>query len=248
MFERTFHETLHRPGTIIDIGAHDGALTIPLSHLPNTQLIAFEPLPTAFARLQAALIAAHGAIPPHVTLCNEALGAQETTLTLEVPVVGGIPQEQWASLVKDYTNMQRTDPGIEHVQRHTVPVRRLDSLNLVNVTAIKLDAEGAEAEVLEGATETLQRSHPILSIEIEERHRPGSTTAIPNLLRPLSYQGFFEFYGTWHPIESFDPQAMQRASPSPAVFEASHPYVFCFYFVPPDRLPDLATLAALPTP
>jgi FkbM family methyltransferase len=246
MFELNFHKTLHRPGTIIDIGAHDGALTVPLSHLASTNLIAFEPLPTAFARLQAAITAAHGTIPTHVTLHNEALGAIDTMLTLEVPVVAGIPQEQWASLVKDYTTMQRTDPGIEHVQRFTVQVRPLDSLHLTDVTAIKLDAEGAEADILQGAQATIQSCRPILSIEIEERHRPGSTKAVPHLLSSLGYHGFYEFYGDWCPIEGFDPQKLQRASPSPAVFEASHPYIFCFYFVPPERLSELATLARLP--
>jgi hypothetical protein len=39
---------------------------------------------------------------------------------------------------------------------------------------------------------------------------------------------------------------MQRASPSPAEFTVSHPYVFSFYFVPSDRRQDLACLARLP--
>ena len=36
---------------------------------------------------------------------------------------------------------------------------------------------------------------------------------------------------------------MQRASPNPAVFEASDPYVFVFYFLPREAAP--AMLAAL---
>ena len=39
---------------------------------------------------------------------------------------------------------------------------------------------------------------------------------------------------------------MQKGSPSPAAFEVSHPYVFCFYFVTEERIPDLARLARLP--
>ena len=174
------------------------------------------------------------------------LGAVEDVLTLEVPVVAGVAQEQWASLVKDYVGMQCGDPGIEAVQRFTVPVRRLDGFGLTDVTSIKLDAEGAEGDVLRGAAETLARCRPVLSVEIEERHCVGSTRAVPRFLARLGYRGFYEFYGDWRPVEDFDPLALQRASPSPAVFEASHPYVFCFYFVPAERVAELAGLARLP--
>ena len=63
MDEENFHRLLHRPGTLVDIGAHDGLLTIPLARLPGSQVLAFEPLPSAFARLQTALRAAFGGDP-----------------------------------------------------------------------------------------------------------------------------------------------------------------------------------------
>jgi predicted RNA methylase len=43
---------LHRPGTIVDAGAHDGRLTLPLAQFPASRVVAFEPVPVAFARLQ----------------------------------------------------------------------------------------------------------------------------------------------------------------------------------------------------
>jgi len=69
---------------------------------------------------------------------------------------------------------------------------------------------------------------------------------VPALLRQLGYLGFYEFYGEWRPIEGFEVNRMQRGSPSPASFEVSDPYVFCFYFVPPERRAELAALARLP--
>lgn len=246
MNETDFHRALARPGTLVDVGAHDGAVAVPLSHLPGVTIVAFEPLPPAFARLQAAVRAAYGSIPPHVRLCPEALGAAVGTVVLEVPVVAGAAQEQWASTVKDYGAMQAHDAGIESVTRYLVPIVTLDGFGLTDVTAIKLDAEGAELEVLQGAMDTLRRCRPVLSVELEERHRPGSTRDVPALLAGLGYRGFYEFYGAWRPIEGFDPAAMQRASPSPAVFVASDPYVFVFYFVPAERVAELAGLARLP--
>jgi FkbM family methyltransferase len=246
MDEPDFHRALFRPGTLIDVGAHSGSLTLALADLPWTRILAFEPLPTAFVRLQQAVRARWGGIPAHVVLHPEALGDAAGTLSLEVPVVAGAAQEQWASVAKDYAALQADDPRIESVRRYAVPVLPLDALELDDVTAIKLDAEGAEEEVLRGGAATLSRCHPVLSVEIEERHRPGCTRRVPDLLVGLGYEGWYEFYGDWRPIAQFDPAVMQRASPSPASFEVSDPYVFCFYFVPPARRPDLAALARLP--
>jgi FkbM family methyltransferase len=245
MDELDFHRALHRPGTVIDVGAHTGGLTLPLSRLPDTRLLAFEPLPSAFARLQAAIQDAYGTIPPHIDLRCAALGAAAGSAILEVPVVGGILQEQWASIVKDYAALAAADPRIGAIQRTTVPVLALDDLALPKVTAVKLDAEGAEEEVLRGATATLRRCRPVLSIEIEERHRPGSTTRVPALLAELGYLGFYEFWGEWRAIATFDAATMGRGSPSPAGFEVSEPYIFSFYFVPPERRTELAKLARL---
>jgi FkbM family methyltransferase len=237
--EIEFHQALHRPGIAIDVGAHDGRLTLPLAALPNMHVIAFEPLPPAFARLQRKA-------PANVTLRTEALSDRAGTVTLTVHRVRGAAQEEWASFVKDYVQLQRDDPRIEAVDTWEVQTITLDSLGLTGVTAIKVDVEGAEQEALRGMLDTLRRCRPIVSVEIEERHRAGSTTAVPELLRPLGYTGFFEFYGDWRRIETLDVETMQKGSPSPAAFEVSHPYVFGFYFVPPERIPDLAALARLP--
>ena len=239
MQEIEFHRALHRPGTIVDAGAHEGRLTRALAALPDTHVIAFEPLPPAFDRLCRTL-------PANVTARPEALSDQDGTIRLSVPRVGGAAQEQWASIVKDYGAIRAADPRVDGIDTWTVQTIPLDTLGLTDVTAIKIDVEGAEEEVLRGAGATLRRCRPILSVEIEERHRPGSTRDVPALLRSSGYVGFYEFWGDWRPIETLDVATMQRGSPSPAAFEVSDPYVFTFYFVMPDRIPELARLARLP--
>ncbi len=239
MDELTFHRALHRPGTLVDIGAHDGLLTLPFAALPGAAVHAFEPLPAAFARLRAA--AGH---LPNVTLHPIALGAAPGTALLEVPSVAGIAQEQWASLAKDYEAIRRADPRVGHIARHTVQVARLDDLGLTNVTAIKLDVEGAEEEAILGAAATIARDRPAMTVEIEERHREGSTRTVPALLARLGLEGFYALDGAWHPADQFDAAQLQRASPSPASFEASDPYVFIFCFVPANRRTELLRLPA----
>ncbi|MBR0668944.1 FkbM family methyltransferase [Roseomonas hellenica] len=229
MDEITFHTRLHRPGTLLDVGAHDGLITLPFARLPDSRVLAFEPLPPAFARLEAAIRTAFGTIPPHVTLVPEALGDAAGSITLAMPVLDGVAQEQWASTAKDYEGY---DPARIAVSRFTVPVRRIDDLGLTDLTHVKLDAEGAEYAVLRGARETLLRCRPVLTIEIEERHRQGSTWAVPAFLDALGYDTVFELDGAWHPMAALDRATMQRASPDPSVFEASDPYVFVFYALP----------------
>ena len=229
MNEENFHRLLHRPGTLVDIGAHDGLLTIPLARLPGSRVLAFEPLPSAFARLQAALRVAFGAAPANVECHHLALGDHQGSITLAMPVVDGVAQEQWASTAKDYAAHVSARVTVE---RFTVPMRTLDDFALTDVTAIKLDAEGAEYEILRGARETLLRCRPVLTLEVEERHRAGSTYAVPAYLDALGYDVFFELKGAWHPMADLDRATMQRASPDPSVFEASDPYVFVFYALP----------------
>ena len=224
MEELDFFRALHRPGTILDIGAHDGLLTHPFAALPGARVIAFEPLPSAMARLRASFGAA---VPAHVELRAEALGAAEGEAVLTLPVLDGVPAEQWASLAKTYAEHASVT-----TQSHRVRVITLDSLGLDGVTAIKLDAEGAEEEVLAGGAATLARCRPVLSVEIEERHRAGSTRAVPAQLAALGYSGWFWLDGALRGFEGFDAATMQVASPDPAVFAASDPYVFSFFFLP----------------
>src|SRR4051812_46009201 len=103
MQEIEFHRAMRRPGVIVDAGAHEGRLTLALATLPNTEVLAFEPLPPAFVRLQQ-MVSGSGA---RVTLRPEALSDRAGSVTLTVPRVGGVPQEQWGSIVKDYGAIMR---------------------------------------------------------------------------------------------------------------------------------------------
>jgi FkbM family methyltransferase len=239
MDELSFHRRLHRPGSILDVGAHDGLLTLPLARLPGARVLAFEPLPSAFARLHAAVLAEYGGVPPHLDLRAEALGATPGTLTLSVPILDGVAQEQWASTAKSYEAFTSVT-----VARHAVPVTTIDALGLADLEHVKLDAEGFEQEVLEGASDTLRRCRPVLSLEVEERHRAGSTRDVPALLRSLGYESWFVLDDAWHPHADLDATRMQVASPDPAVFAASDPYVFTFFAWPVERSGEIRAMLA----
>ncbi len=230
MDETRFHQLLHRPGTLLDIGAHDGLLTLPFAALPGSRVLAFEPLPSAFARLRAACAGL-----ANVELRQEALGDHVGQATLTMPLLDGVAQEQWASTAKGYAGFG------ERVTEASfgVPLRMVDEFGLHDLTGVKLDAEGAEYEILRGARATLLRCRPVLTVEIEERHRAGATWSVPAYLDALGYDAWFELHDAWHPMRALDRATMQVASSSPAVFTASDPYVFVFYFLPREFAGDM---------
>src|ERR1051326_7363555 len=125
MQEIDFHRAMVRPGTIVDAGAHEGRLTLPLAALAGVRVLAFEPLPPAFARLQATVTAC-----ANVTIRPESLSDHTGVLTLSVPRVGGVAQEEWASIAKDYVAISREDPRVDGIDTWTVPTLPLDALDI----------------------------------------------------------------------------------------------------------------------
>jgi FkbM family methyltransferase len=226
--ELAFHQRLVRPGTIIDVGANIGRFSSHFSTWEHNRLIAFEPYPPTFERLRANITEAHGGkLPTSTTLHMAALGEAMGTARMRVPVVGNFLNHEWASLAKNFE-------GLDGVRVHEieVPVWTIDGLGLDDVSAMKVDAEGYEIEVLQGARNTIARCRPIISCELEERHREGITWYIPGFMRGLGYDGWFYHDGQFWADSSLDRGTMQVASNSPAGSSCSDPYINEFMFVP----------------
>ncbi len=228
--ELTFHECLARPGSIIDVGANVGKFSRPFSTWKQNKLYAFEPFPPIFEALKASLMNDHGGqLPATTKLHMVALGEKMGTAKMRVPKVAGIGLiHQWGSLIKSFEGLD----GIEGIE-FDVPVWTIDGLCIDDLSAIKLDAEGYEIEVLQGATHTLQRCRPIVSCECEERHREGSTWYIPGFMRGLGYDGWFYHQAQFWPLSSLDRGTMQVATATGA--PESDPYVNEFLFIPRER-------------
>jgi FkbM family methyltransferase len=105
-----------------------------------------------------------------------------------------------------------------------VQTRRLDDYHLTNVGCIKIDVEGHEDAVLEGARETLKTSQANLILELDDNRNPGRIDGTRRNLAELSYRGFFLQNRQLRPIEEFEAAVLQIPD--------REPYYCNFIFTP----------------
>ena len=71
--------------------------------------------------------------------------------------------------------------------------KKLDSIKLENkIGFIKIDVEGHELEVIEGALNTIKMNKPVLLIEIEERHSKRMVNESIKYIKNIGYNCYFE--------------------------------------------------------
>jgi len=160
--EYRFVERFLQPGMIaLDIGANQGYYTLLFSlkvgHVGR--VLAFEPSEREMSHLKLHLKLNHC---KNVETCSSALGAVEETGQLHV-VLG----------TEIGCNSLRPPEVSQPTARLTVRVERLDDVlrarGLARVDFIKLDVEGAELSVLQGAQELLTRTpRPVILAEVQD--------------------------------------------------------------------------------
>jgi len=79
----------------------------------------------------------------------------------------------------------------ETMATRSVATHTLDSFGLSGVSFIKIDVEGHEEAVLAGGRETIAADRPVVLIEAEDRHNPGTPGRVADWFADLGYEGFF---------------------------------------------------------
>lgn len=178
----------------IDVGTSTGLYTHWLLRYAK-RVIAVEPNPVRLPNLR--LRFGRALADGRMTLLDFALSDRPGPRLLWVP--------SGAEGLASFGNNAGEEDGAISVETHT-----LDDLDLHGVGFLKIDVEGHEIEVLDGASQTLARERPVVLVEAEERHRPGAVAAVRARLEPLGYRGFYMGKRQLIPIETFDPQVHQR--------------------------------------
>jgi len=161
------------PGsTVVDVGANIGFVTTILSGLVGSQgrVIAFEPSARTFAKLQRT-IRINGLA--NIRAINAGCGARHEML--ELRDVGGSSGN--ASIVGEGTVREQ----VEIVRLDDVP-----ELRARPITLIKIDTEGFEPHVLEGARRLIAEYEPTLYLEMGGDFVDSTRRSI-ELLRELGY-------------------------------------------------------------
>lgn len=179
----------------VDVGVNDGCFTLFMRKYA-LHVHAFEPVPWLAARLTRRF--------PDVTVYPMALSDSAGTARLHIPILG-------ESLVTGLATLSPVTAG-HYADDHVVTVRTtpLDHLDLGDIGFIKIDVEGHEQSVLEGAFSAIARCRPRLLVEIEERHAPNAMAQIRQMLESMGYLGYFAYQGDIYSIDIFDPAMMQR--------------------------------------
>ena len=170
-FERPLPETIvavtaRWPGLFIDVGCNTGfyMLLAARSH-PRNHVLAFEPVKgiRKIARRNADL----NDVSSRVDIRGQAVSDRNGSANLYIPPDDHGLVETSASLDRDFKP--------SHMRQDTVPVRRLDRALLSSryrwkkVSVIKIDVEGHEAAVLDGAFWVTRLYRPIVFLEVLER-------------------------------------------------------------------------------
>jgi FkbM family methyltransferase len=165
-----------RPGmAVVEVGANIGPHTVFLAQAvwPGGWVMAFEPQRIVFQTLCANLALNH-----IINVDARQIAVGDAPGTILVPLLNFAQENNFGGLWLG-----------THTVGEPVPVITLDSLNLARCDFLKIDVEGMEKQVLDGAAATLARCQPVLYVEND---RPDKSADLIRTIDALGYRMF------WH--------------------------------------------------
>jgi FkbM family methyltransferase len=167
--KRVYLSFVRKGDIVLDVGANIGAHAVFLSHLVRGagRVLAFEPLQPNVKTLQETIRAR--ARFSNITVYNLAVSnprEDEEVTSIKVP---GADFTQASLRRQDAGSWVSSGAVTEHSVRLTSLDRHRDVQSLPHLDFIKIDVEGAELDVLEGATSTIERNGPLIYCELYEK-------------------------------------------------------------------------------
>jgi FkbM family methyltransferase len=167
------------PGrSALDIGANEGFYAGRLAQLTKS-VHCFEPIPRFAAGIRSKL---DSSVVVHQCAASNRSGTAE----IRVPYRGDT--EFHGNSTLEQGNLLS---GSTHIKLVPCNLVRLDDVVTEPVGFIKIDVEGHEIAVLEGAQRLLNEHKPILLIESERRHNAEAPESVFRFLQDRGYMGIF---------------------------------------------------------
>ena len=176
---------LIQPGSlIVDIGANIGTHTIPFARkTTNTGLVlAFEPQAIAYRYLCANAVLNNLL---NIVCLNKAVG--ESPGSIRVPILNPEVETNFGAL------------GLDNSTGVPTEMISLDGLGLKNCELMKIDVEGMEPKVLDGARNTIHKLRPLIFVETTT----VNSAAVIERLRDLRYDCWWDIAGYYNPSNFF---------------------------------------------
>ena len=172
----------------LDIGVYQGIYSYEISKYAKT-VHAFEFNPIIFSFLNRNIYK----IIKNIKLYNFGLSNKEEKTTLRIPIRNKLAKEE---NYEEFFEMGRATihdkNEFNEFKTFSVNVKKLDNFQFENpISFIKIDVEGHEVEVIEGAIATINRNKPILLVEIEERYSKKKVIDTIKFVNALGYKSYY---------------------------------------------------------
>lgn len=171
---------------VIDVGANYGMYTLGAAKRlgPRGRVIAFEPDARSVVLLEQNVRLNH--FERQVDCVGACVGDHDGTTDF------------FAAIDPSFSGIHDTGRSVTSTHL-TLPVRTLDSilaeLGATQVSLVKIDVEGAEWEVLQGAQQALANSDPVIMLEISRKNLDDERVEKLRIeLERLESQGFISFW------------------------------------------------------
>ena len=182
---------LRDANVVFDVGANHGDFSKAASEcFPRARIFLFEPLPVLRPLLESevarhanrwqfypiALGAADGHLPFHIDPVNDTIGS-------------------FAGFSNSYRKLHDNLGDIQNTRTIEVPIASLDNFcqrtGIEHIDLIKIDVEGFEFAVLEGATKILANTSAVIVETSLSRTAGGSPKPLQDILIQLTQSGFY---------------------------------------------------------
>lgn len=179
---RVFEKYIKPNDVVIEAGCHIGTHTIKLSKLSN-KVYAFEPLPSSHSILSTNLQLNKCT---NVTLINKGVSNKPGTTKF-----GWVPDDNPGGAGLDDNPMGAPNWVTSPKKDIAVELTTIDSLNLEKLDFMKIDVEGYELRVIEGAINTIKKCRPTIVLECWSNHSGGvsleHTSSLFKILLDIGY-------------------------------------------------------------